>query len=83
MVVATAYLTGLSPNSFLFNPEVLVKFAVVSVLPDLGLTILSFSLSSMNVAAVLGIALVLGILLISTFLFYRGIEEKWARTSFP
>jgi hypothetical protein len=31
----------------------------------------------------LGIALVLGILLISTFLFYRGIEEKWARTSFP
>lgn len=83
MVVATAYLTGLSPNSFLFNPEVLVKFAVVSVLPDLGLTILSFSLSSMNVAAVLGIALVLGILLISTFLFFRGIEEKWARTSFP
>jgi len=83
MVVATAYLTGLNPNSFLFNPEILVKFAIVSVLPDLCLTILSFSVGSRDITAILGIALVLGVLAACTWLFYRGIEEKWSRTSFP
>ncbi|MDD1767561.1 MAG: hypothetical protein LUQ27_03195 [Methanomassiliicoccales archaeon] len=83
MVVATAYLTGLNPNSFLFNPEILIKFAAVSILPDLCLTILSFSVSSGDFMAVIGIALVLGILVGCTWLFLRGIEEKWSRTTFP
>ncbi|MGD0057186.1 MAG: hypothetical protein ABSB83_04945 [Methanomassiliicoccales archaeon] len=83
MVVATAYLTGLNPNSFLFNPEILVKFAIVSILPDLCLTILSFSVSSKDITAILGIALVLCVLMGCTWLFYRGIEEKWSGTSFP
>jgi hypothetical protein len=83
MVVATAYLTGLSPNSFLFSPEILVKFAVVSILPDLCLTILSFSTGSTDTTATLGIVLVLGVLAVCALLFYRGIEEKWSGTSFP
>ncbi|MDD1768591.1 MAG: hypothetical protein LUQ55_01245 [Methanomassiliicoccales archaeon] len=83
MVVATAYLTGLNPNSFLFNPEILVKFAAVSILPDLCLTILSFSVQSGDVTAFLGIALVLGVLVACTWFFHRGIEEKWSMTSFP
>ncbi|MDD1773246.1 MAG: hypothetical protein LUQ14_01310 [Methanomassiliicoccales archaeon] len=83
MVVATAYLTGLNPNSFLFNPEILVKFAAVSILPDLCLTILSFSVLSGDFTAFLGIALVLGVLVACTWFFHRGIEEKWSKTSFP
>lgn len=83
MVVATAYLTGLSPNSFLFSPGVLLKFAVVSILPDLCLTILSFSVGSSDLTSVLGIGLVLGVLSLSTYLFYRGIEEKWSGATFP
>lgn len=83
MVVATAYLTGLSPNSFLFSPGVLLKFAVVSILPDLCLTILSFSVGSSDLTSVIGIGLVLGVLSLSTYLFYRGIEEKWSGTTFP
>ncbi len=83
MVVATAYLTGLSPSSFLFNPEILIKFAAISILPDLGLTILSFSIDSSPLYAIAGILLVCGVLLLCTFLFYRGIERKWAGTGFP
>ncbi len=46
MILATAYLTGLNTNSFFFNPTILTKFTAISILPDLLLTILSFSLQS-------------------------------------
>jgi len=82
MVIATAYLTGISPQSFLFNPQILIKFAVISILPDLCLTILSFSLDSAPVLAASGIGLVCLVLLVCTILFYRGIDRKWAGRSF-
>jgi hypothetical protein len=77
MVIATAYLTGISPQSFLFNPQILTKFTVVSILPDLCLTILSFSLDSTPVLAGAGIGIVCLVLLICTVFFHRGIERKW------
>jgi len=82
MVVVTAYLTGLKTNSFLFDTSVLAKFSVMSFLPDVCLTILSFSLLANWTIAVSGIALVLASLAITTTILYRGIEQKWARTSF-
>lgn len=82
MVVLTAYLTGLKTNTFLFDTSVLMKFTVMSFLPDLCLTILSFSLLASWTYAVIGIALVLGSMAITTRILYRGIESKWARTSF-
>jgi len=81
-VMATAYLTGISPSSFLFNPEILVKFSIVSILPDLCLTILSFSLDSTPFLAGTGIGLVCGVLLLCTWLFFRGIESKWSASPF-
>ena len=82
MVVMTAYLTGLKTNSFLFDTGVLAKFSVMSFLPDLCLTILSFSLLANWVLAVAGLALVLGTLIITTTILFRGIEQKWASASF-
>ena len=82
MVLATAYLTGLSPNSVLFNPSVMTRFMIISLLPDLGITILSFSLDSNPVFAVAGIALVCFALLTSAFFFYRGLEVKYAHAGF-
>ncbi len=82
MGIATAYLTGISPQSFLFNPQILTKFTVVSILPNLCLTILSFSLDSTPILAASGIGLVCAVLLVSTLLFYRGIDRKWAEESF-
>jgi len=82
MVVMTAYLTGLKTNTFLFDTSVLTKFSVLSFLPDLCLTILSFSLQSNWSVALVGIALVLGSLAVATFILFRGIDGKWAGTSF-
>ena len=82
MVVMTAYLTGLRTNSFFFDPGVLVKFSILSMFPDLGLTILSFTIDRDVVFALAGIGLVLGALGISALFFYRGLDKKWGRTEF-
>ncbi len=81
-VVMTAYLTGLRTNSFFFDPGVLVRFTILSMFPDLGLTILSFTIDKYYAYALAGIALVVGALGISTILFYRGLDKKWGRTEF-
>jgi hypothetical protein len=82
MAALTAYLTGLKTNTFLFDTSILAKFSVMSFLPDVCLTILSFSLLSDWVAAFSGIMLVLFSMLFTTWILYRGIETKWSRTSF-
>jgi hypothetical protein len=82
IVVVTAYLTGLRTNSFLFDPGVLARFSVMSMLPDFGLTILSFTIDRDPTFAVLGIALVLGILAATTYMLLKGIDAKWRGTEF-
>jgi hypothetical protein len=67
IVTMTAYLTGLKTNSFLFDTSVLARFSVMSFLPDVCLTILSFSLSVNWMFAVI---------------LYRGIPAKWGATPF-
>jgi len=82
MVVVTAYLTGLKTNTFFFNFGIMAKFSAVSILPDVCLTILSFTVDRDLAFSVAGIALVLGSLGIATWVLYRGIDRKWARTEF-
>jgi MFS family permease len=84
MVVMIAYLTGLRTNSFLFDPGVLIKFSIMAILPDLCLTILSFTLKvpGQVTYSILGIVLVCVILIGTTWILYRGIDKKWARTEF-
>jgi hypothetical protein len=82
MVVATAYLTGLSPNSVLFSPSVMTRFMVISLLPDLCITILSFSLDTQPLVALAGIGLVCFALLTTTLLFLRGLGRKWDHAGF-
>ena len=82
IVVVTAYLTGLRTNSFLFDPGVLARFSVMSMLPDFGLTILSFTIDRDPTFAILGIALVLGILAATTYMLLKGIDAKWRGTEF-
>jgi hypothetical protein len=81
-VIATAYLTGLSPNSVLFNPGIMSRFAAVSILPDLSITILSFSLDRDPLFAALGIGLVCFALLSTTLIFYRSLDKKWLGSGF-
>jgi hypothetical protein len=82
MVVMTAYLTGLKTNTFLFDTTVLAKFSLMSFLPDVCLTILSFSLLANWKVAVAGIALVLGSMTIATWILFKGIEARWSGVSF-
>jgi hypothetical protein len=82
MVTMTAYLTGLRTNSFLFDPGVLARFTVMSMLPDLGLTILSFTIDKDLGLAVAGILLVLILLGATTYILLQGIESKWRSTEF-
>ena len=77
MVTMTAYLTGLRTNSFLFDPGVLARFTVLSMVPDLGLTILSFTIDKDAVFAIAGIGLMLLVLGGATYFLLQGIEAKW------
>jgi len=82
IVVVTAYLTGLRTNSFLFDPGVLARFSVMSMLPDFGLTILSFTIDRDLRFAATGILLVLAILVATTYMLLKGIDAKWRGTEF-
>jgi hypothetical protein len=82
MVVSMSYLTGLHPNSYLFNPQVLFRFALISMLPQIGLTILSFSVDSSPVVAATAIIAVLGVLLTVTLALNRRLDRRWSSTGF-
>jgi len=82
IVVVTAYLTGLRTNSFLFDPGVLARFSVMSMLPNFGLTILSFTIDRDVWFAATGIFLVLAILAATTYILLKGIDAKWQGTEF-
>lgn len=82
MVLVLAYLTGLRTNTFLFDTSILAKFSIMSFLPDVCLAILSFSISTDWAFALMGLALVLSSMAVTSLILYRGIESKWGRASF-
>lgn len=82
MVITIAYLTGLRTNTSLFAPDVMLKFWVLALLPDVCITLLSFTLYSDFVFSILGLAIVCSILILASFVLYRGIEEKWGKAEF-
>ena len=82
MVLATAYLTGLSTNSFLFDPNIMMKFTAMALIPDFGITILSLSIDSTPLISVAGIGIVLVFVTAFSWFFYKGLDRKWARQAF-
>lgn len=82
MVVMIAYLTGLRTNSFLFDMGIMGRFAIMSFLPDVCLTILSFTIRTDPFFSAGSILLVLAILIGATLILFRGIEDKWRRNGF-
>jgi hypothetical protein len=82
MGVAMSYLTGLHPNSFLFNPQVLFRFSIISLLPDISLTLLSFSVDRAPLIAGVAILGVLGVLLLVAFVLHRRLDRRWADAGF-
>ena len=82
IVCGTAYLTGLRTNSYLFDPRVLAKFALLCVPTLCALVILSFNYP--NDPAFFGTVVVIVCILLffAAYLMYRGIERRWGRESF-
>jgi MFS family permease len=82
MVITIAYLTGLRTNTSLFAPDVMIKFWILALLPDVCITLLSFTLNSNLVFAISGLLIVCFMLIFASFILYRGIERKWERAEF-
>ena len=82
IVTATAYLTGLRTNTYLFNTTILVKFGILSFLPFICITILSFTLNTMVEISLLAIILICVNLIGASFLLYKGIDKKWHKAEF-
>ena len=81
-VCSTAYLTGLRTNSYLFDPRILARFALVNVPPLCALVLLSFNYVD-NTAFFGSIIAGLCLLLLGcSYLLYRGIARRWGRESF-
>lgn len=81
-VTATAFLTGLRTNSYLFDPRVLGKFSASSVPPLCALVILSLGYHSNPVLAGTLILLVCALMALATMIMYRRIGERWGRATF-
>jgi len=82
MVITIAYLTGLRPNTSLFAPDVMLKFWALTLLPDVCITLLSFTLYTNLVMSVIGIFIVCFMLIFASIILYRGIDRKWGRAEF-
>jgi hypothetical protein len=82
MVLATAYLTGLSTNSFLFDPNIMMKFTAMALIPDLGITMLSLPIDTTPLISAVGIGVVLLFVTAFSWYFYRGLDRKWSRQAF-
>ncbi len=82
VVIATAYLTGLRTNTYLFDATILAKFSAMTVLPLVAVTILSLMMTSLFFIATLlivGVSIALAFL---TLLLHRRIDRRWGREDF-
>lgn len=82
MVVSTAYLTGLRTNTYLFDFKVLIKFGALALLPQIFLTILSFTITDSPFASIPIIIIACLILFTIALVLFKRIDEKWARKEF-
>ena len=81
-VTATAYLTGLRTNSYLFDPRVLGKFSGLNIPPLCLLVILSLSYSSDSYLVSGLILAVCGLMALAALVMYRRIGRRWDRAAF-
>jgi hypothetical protein len=80
--VVVAYLTGLRPNTRLFNMVVLAKFTILSIIPMVGITVLSFLLPAKMLISSIAILCVCVTIMIITYILYSRLDLKWAREEF-
>lgn len=75
----TVYLTGLSPNEFLFDTGLFALFGVAMILPEVPVLVVGFALAPVSSGLLLALGAVGVGLGIVGLLLYRGARPKWAR----
>ena len=81
-VTATAYLTGLRTNSYLFDSRVLAKFAVAVIPPLIALSILSLNYTDDWLISAVEISSVCAILAVATYVLFKRIPRRWDKETF-
>ncbi|MEM3342460.1 MAG: hypothetical protein QW728_07175 [Thermoplasmata archaeon] len=82
IVAATAYLTGIRPNTLLFNIWITFKFNLFALVPLFLLTLLAMSLGKSPLLAYGGLAGMCIVLAGVTWMLYRSIDYKWKNAQF-
>jgi hypothetical protein len=82
VVVATAYLTGIRTNTYLFDATILGRFAVMVMPPLILIIIASLALPENYLISILVIGIVCLILVFGSFMLYKKIEGRWAKEGF-
>jgi hypothetical protein len=78
MGYVTAYLTGLWTNSMLFDASVFLRYLILTVLPLMMATLLSFLMESILVISIIGLGLITIAGSVSTLFLSRSLEKKWS-----
>jgi hypothetical protein len=82
VVVATAYLTGLRTNTYLFDATILGRFAVMIMPPLIIIIISSLAMPDNFTISVSVIGIVCLILILGIAVLYKNIEKRWAHEGF-
>lgn len=82
VVIATAYLTGLRTNTYLFDATVLARFSGMVLPPLIAIIIASLALTDNFLLSTVFIMLICGILILGILLLYRKIDERWEKEGF-
>jgi hypothetical protein len=82
MVVVTAYLTGLRTNVYLFDTRILMRFALLSIIPLMAVTFLSLAEERLGWVMLLAIAVVCLALGVATRLLLSRIDTRWRGDTF-
>jgi hypothetical protein len=78
MGYVTAYLTGLWTNSMLFDASVFLKYLVLTVLPLMMATLLSFLMESIFIVSIIGLGSIVIAGIVSTLFLSGSLEKKWS-----
>jgi len=82
MVVVTAYLTGLRTNVYLFDTKILIRFAVLSVIPLMAITFLSMAEEVLGWRMIVAMAMVCMVLATASRILLMRLDRKWANEAF-
>jgi hypothetical protein len=82
LITLIVYLTGNRTYSMLFDPEVIVKFGVATILPEVALLIITMVGYRDPLLFAWSIGIFTSVLLLNAVLYYSGAKKRWLEEEF-